>query len=491
MSPLNWSFKKSTVSGTKDVRVRTMMAAYKVAGIETMDVERLRRLLEGDGTTTGARFCAACELASRGEIEYLGGLGASHKEIVKAAADGLADAACNGSDAALSALESLYEAGDPEIQRHVLGDVNCVVDGTPGDYGYSTVEIRRRALGIIERGASSAGHATADFARASYQRNERDPGINKGSDILTFKGRTCATAVVNAAQLPETGGEVQALILMGDVQAVTALLGGRRPPDLEKRDTNGLTALHAAILSDRGLAVRELLAAGAKADAPVSFALAETGGAGAKAAEGPAALRCDNGSPLHMAIDRGFRDIVSDLIAARCAVNSSSEYGDTPLHLAVDRDWRDGGTGMVSALLAAGADPNAVSKEPRTPTALLRAAAGGQADVAEVLLSNGADADGRAHSSNATALMLAAVKGDRRTVEVLLRSGADANARSGEGNTALLFAVQESPDEVVEMLLEAGADPNLANKNGERPLAEARKRQRESVVALLGAAGAE
>ncbi len=62
-----------------------------------------------------------------------------------------------------------------------------------------------------------------------------------------------------------------------------------------------------------------------------------------------------------------------------------------------------------------------------------------------------------------TALMVAAAHGDAAQVQHLIEQGADIDARGYIGNTALIFAIQEGHTQIVEMLVEAGANINANN----------------------------
>ena len=72
-------------------------------------------------------------------------------------------------------------------------------------------------------------------------------------------------------------------------------------------------------------------------------------------------------------------------------------------------------------------------------------------------------ADSKTDSYGNTALMSAAAIGDASTVQQLIDGGAEVNARSDIGNTALIYAAQEGHIEVVEVLIRAGAAAGLAN----------------------------
>jgi formylglycine-generating enzyme len=97
-------------------------------------------------------------------------------------------------------------------------------------------------------------------------------------------------------------------------------------------------------------------------------------------------------------------------------------------------------------------------------TALHRAAYFDAADVAELLLSHGAQIN--AHGpAGATPLLYAASNGSHKTVKVLLRHGADVSAATGAGQTALSEAASHGHLDIVELLQSHGAAPNPRSLN--------------------------
>jgi ankyrin repeat protein len=141
----------------------------------------------------------------------------------------------------------------------------------------------------------------------------------------------------------------------------------------------------------------------------------------------------------------------------------------------------------MKLLLSRGGDANA--KEPaRGQTALMWAVAERHADVARVLVENGADiyartvvvkpaggprggglggggfgGGGSANGANGyTPLLFAARVGDLPSVRLLLDAGADVNDTSADGLSALILATVRAQVDVALLLLDHGADPNAA-----------------------------
>ena len=191
------------------------------------------------------------------------------------------------------------------------------------------------------------------------------------------------------------------------------------------------------------------------------------------------------GSPLHMAVLKGHKEVVELLIAKGSKIEAKGyRGGETPLHLAA----QNGHKGIVELLLLKGADVKAVTKN--GSTALHKAAKNGIKDSAELLLSEGADI--KAMDKNGyTPLHWAALGGHREVVELLLAKGADIKAVSENGDTSLHWAARRGYREVVELLLAKGADIKAVDHDGLTSLHYAAWNGHREVVALLLAKGAD
>ena len=126
----------------------------------------------------------------------------------------------------------------------------------------------------------------------------------------------------------------------------------------------------------------------------------------------------------------------------------------TPLSLACT----NGNGTMVELFLQAGADANTVL--PGGETALMTAARVGALGAVKSLLARGATVDRKDDRRGQTALMWAAAEGQAEVVAVLVEVGAEFRTRLASGFTPLLFAVREGHLDVVRALLKAGADVN-------------------------------
>ena len=161
----------------------------------------------------------------------------------------------------------------------------------------------------------------------------------------------------------------------------------------------------------------------------------------------------------------------------------------TPLHLAA---LFSGNPAVHSALLNAGADPNAKAKGGFAPLHLA-AQSGRSPAVVATLLDAGADPDART-DKGFTPLHLAVE--NNRTPEVvvaLLQGGADPDTRNKQGATPLILAVRyDRNPTIVAALLQGGADPNLRTEKGFSPLHLAAQYSRQTgIVAELLKGGAD
>ena len=162
-------------------------------------------------------------------------------------------------------------------------------------------------------------------------------------------------------------------------------------------------------------------------------------------------------APVAEAAMRGDTDGVRALIEGGADVNAALGDGMTALHWAAERGDAD----LADLLLAAGAEA-----EPTTRLGAYRplhlAARGGHASVLRALLEAGADAGAGTATGGVTPLHMAAASGSAASVALLVAHGADVDRReTAWGQTALMFAAAEGRAEAIGALLDASADPGL------------------------------
>ena len=157
---------------------------------------------------------------------------------------------------------------------------------------------------------------------------------------------------------------------------------------------------------------------------------------------------------LPEAVKRGDVAEVEALLRAHVPVNSAEGDGSTALHWAA----YDNNLELARILLKARADVNAKTRlEGMTP--LYMACQNGSAPMIELLLANGANANG-ANSMGTTPLMEAAASGSAPAVEALLAHGAEVNTGEHVRNqTALMFAADEGRADVIRVLDRAWRRP--------------------------------
>ena len=206
-------------------------------------------------------------------------------------------------------------------------------------------------------------------------------------------------------------------------------------------------------------------------------------------------------TPLWLATINGSAPMVERLLEAGGNPNASLKMGETPLMTAA----RSGNLLAVERLLEHGADVNTAEHE-RGQTALMWAVAQQHADVARVLIENGADLHARTEvwyqlentagntnpsgnfqmaQGGSTPLLFAARNGDVETARVLVDAGADVDDIAASGTSALVIAAHSGHGPLGMHLLERGADPNAAEAGYTALHAAALRSQVELVEALL------
>ncbi len=170
---------------------------------------------------------------------------------------------------------------------------------------------------------------------------------------------------------------------------------------------------------------------------------------------GPAA----NG-PVADAAMRGDLEGVRSLLEQGADANEAQGDGMTALHWAA----RHGHAEMAQLLITAGANVSAATRIGRY-TPLHLASRAGSAPVVEALLAAGADVHAATTNSGATPLHLAAESGNPDAIRVLVGGGADVNGREGAwAQTPLIFAAAKNRPEAIRALLELGADASLGER---------------------------
>jgi ankyrin repeat protein len=126
------------------------------------------------------------------------------------------------------------------------------------------------------------------------------------------------------------------------------------------------------------------------------------------------------------------------------------DFGRSALMRAVEGGFRD----MAEYLITAGAEVNAKDKD--AMTALTYAAMWNHREIVLLLITRGADINAQ-DSMAMTPLIYAASNGHQATVELLLAKGADVRVKAKDGKTALKWAEEGGYKDMAELLRRHGA----------------------------------
>jgi len=218
-------------------------------------------------------------------------------------------------------------------------------------------------------------------------------------------------------------------------------------PDIDAADTEGGTALLAAVTQDRLDAAKQLLSRGARADAANRYGV----------------------TPLYVAALHGNTDMMVALLAAKADPNGAAPAGETLLMISAR-------TGVVKAmrlLIDAGAKVDA--REPNyNQTALMIASRGNHAEAIQLLLDKGADINARTSTGDAPAFKPPCKGTGCGSEGVGINRGGlpDRGRRDAAtgGMTSLLYAAREGADAATAILIKRGVNLDLAEANGMTPL---------------------
>ena len=200
-----------------------------------------------------------------------------------------------------------------------------------------------------------------------------------------------------------------------DLQQVSQLI--EREPDVARaRNQNGVSALMQAVYENKPEIVVVLRDAAGELDLYEAAAVGDV-------------------ARLHLLLGKD-----------NAQVHSLSSDGFNPLHLACFFRQSE----AAQMLLAAGADPNAVSTH--RISIIHSAAASRDSALVKLILAAGADPNVQ-QQGGYTALQSAAMHNNVEMIKVLLKAGADRFIRNDEGLTAADMALKAGANEGAELLL--------------------------------------
>ena len=176
-------------------------------------------------------------------------------------------------------------------------------------------------------------------------------------------------------------------------------------------------------------------------------------------------------------------------LRAGARVDARDGYERTALHVAAYA----GCTDAMRALVAAGADPNALERDRYDIVTI--AAVANDVPTLDVALALGGSARNVTSRYDGTALIAAAHLGHAEVVQRLIAAGAPLDHVNNLGWTALIESIvlgDGGPrhQATLRALVEAGANVNLPDRGGATPLALARARGFEPMASVLARAGA-
>jgi ankyrin repeat protein len=167
-------------------------------------------------------------------------------------------------------------------------------------------------------------------------------------------------------------------------------------------------------------------------------------------------------------------------------VDARDGRGRTPLHVAAFRRQHE----AMRALVAAGADPNALENDRYDIVTI--AAVANDVPTLKLALALGASARNVTSRYDGTALIAAAHLGHAEVVRTLIAAGAPLDHVNNLGWTALMESIVLGDGgarhtETLKALLDAGADPGIPDRSGTTPLVHARARGYTAMAKLLEA----
>ena len=161
------------------------------------------------------------------------------------------------------------------------------------------------------------------------------------------------------------------------------------------------------------------------------------------------------GTLLHAASHRGHCKMMG-LLLEHLGVDVRNDDDQTPLHLAAE----DGFLEVIRVLIECNADIEARDNQGQTPLycGIVKGFGDAHLDVVKFLLTHGAETDTR-DNNGSTLLHAASFTGSVNVAQILLKDGANVHAQDKAGRTPLYLAVPglDDQDDIIRLLLEYGA----------------------------------
>lgn len=212
--------------------------------------------------------------------------------------------------------------------------------------------------------------------------------------------------------------------------------------DIDKKDNDGYSALHRAIMNRQGETIYHLIALGADIEIEDSSGY----------------------TPLHYVAKDGLVDYIPLFINQCTNINKMTAYQDSALHLASEYGHND----CIESLLFHGADVNDTKPcDGKTP--LHVAASNGCEWCISTLIEGGGDLKAKDHRDQLP-LFCAVQAGYHNCIKLLINDKVNSTTKNKDGQTALHVASEKGRNTCIIELLKNGSNINEKDNAGKTPL---------------------
>lgn len=197
---------------------------------------------------------------------------------------------------------------------------------------------------------------------------------------------------------------------------------------------------------------------------------------------------CAGNTPLHVACDKGNKEIVEVLINAGADDTLLNVKGMTPAHLVVSlrkfgKELEEEDRISILELLK---NVDVPSNEGKTPLMVAQSLDyNASLSVTQTLIDKGVDVNHVDNDGNTALILNTKECCNKDVVKELVKAGADVNALDKHGNSALYYALTSGNQEAARFMIKKGADYNHANNNGVTPMQVAVEKGYDNVLEIM------